>query len=297
MTSTIHEDLIGAEIKYYSTAKYRTRVIEWVSERIPLILMHGGGGHAEAYSRNIARLSRVCSPTALDFLWHGLSSRPKYWEGSRREGRHWLNQFTDQVLDLMDAKGIDKAVFEGESLGGWIAVDLGVNHPDRVAGLILNTAWGITLDPRFVKESKGDLEALRRTSLDALEAPTPEKIRRRMEWLMPLGGTTDEIVEVRRKIWQIPETRDALTEYYNRLFSASTAEALFNEEDLKRIRSKSLVLWTDHNPLHGVDAAERIAALMPSATLEIIRGAGHWPQWEKPEEHDAVVGAFLKALT
>jgi len=130
-----------------------------------------------------------------------------------------------------------------------------------------------------------------------LTAPTPDKIRKRMEWLMPLGGTTDEIVAVRRKIWQIPETREALTEYYNRLFSASTAEALFNEEDLKRIKSKSLVLWTDHNPLHGVDAAERIAALMPSATLEIIRGAGHWPQWEKPEEHDAVVGAFLKALT
>src|SRR5579871_4626913 len=142
MTSTIHEELIGAETRFYATGKYRTRVIECVNDKIPLVLMHGGGGHAEAYARNVVRLSASCSPIALDFLWHGLSSRPRYWDGRRTEGRHWLNQFTDQVLELMDAKGIEKAVFEGESLGGWIAFDLGLNHSDRVIGLVLNTAWG-----------------------------------------------------------------------------------------------------------------------------------------------------------
>ncbi|NIN34039.1 MAG: alpha/beta hydrolase, partial [Gammaproteobacteria bacterium] len=70
----------------------------------------------------------------LDFIWHGLSSKPPFKEGN------WVAQFTEQVLELLDDIGADKAIFEGESLGGWICMDMGINHPDRVEKLILNTA-------------------------------------------------------------------------------------------------------------------------------------------------------------
>ena len=42
---SIHIDLLGTETRYYQTKNFRTRVIE-AGEGIPLILMHGGGGHA-----------------------------------------------------------------------------------------------------------------------------------------------------------------------------------------------------------------------------------------------------------
>ena len=60
---------------------------------------------------------------------------------------HWLAQFTDQLIDLMDHMGIEKAVIEGESLGGWIAFDMAINHPHRTSKVILNTAWGMHLEP------------------------------------------------------------------------------------------------------------------------------------------------------
>jgi pimeloyl-ACP methyl ester carboxylesterase len=295
MTS-IHIDLLGTETRYYDTGNYRTRVIEIANDRMPLLLLHGGGGHAEAFARNIVPLSAVSRPMAMDFIWHGLSSKPSFWSNDPTAERHWLNQFTDQVLELMDHCGFDRVVLEGESLGGWIAFDMGIRFPDRLAGLVLNTAWGMALDPAKVEEVSGDLEALKESSLAGLNNPTPEAIRARMEWLMPLGGVTDEVVDVRCALWSRPDTRAALTEYYEMLFHRRIDEYMFGEDDIAKITAKTLVLWTDHNPLHGVDAARRLGELIPNSTVEIIDNAGHWPQWERPEEHDRIVAEFIRSL-
>jgi 2-hydroxy-6-oxonona-2,4-dienedioate hydrolase len=292
----VSTDLIGTETRVYDTGKYQTRVIEVRQGKLPLIMMHGGGGHAEAYSRNIIPLSDVVDPIAIDFIWHGLSSKPKFSTQPPRSGKHWLNQFTEQVIELLDHLKIKKAVFEGESLGGWICADLAINHPDRVAGIIFNTAWGLTFDPTKVEDKKGDLDSLLQSSLAALKDPSVEAITRRMNWLMPLGGTTDEIVDIRRKIWGRPDTRDSLTEYYKNLFDASTEAALFNEDDIQKIRAPTLVLWSDHNPIQGTDAARRLTELVPGSSLVIIENAGHWPQWEKPTEHNDAVREFIKKL-
>lgn len=296
MGGTLYSDLLGAETRYYRTDDYRTRSIEVVNGKLPVILMHGGGGHAEAYARNILPMSGYCQPMAIDFIWHGLSSKPAFWDGAPRSGRHWLEQFTDQVLQFLDCKGIDKAVFEGESLGGWIAVDMGLRFPERVAGLILNTAWGMKFDPSKVKEDQGDLDGLLKSSLAALNNPSTELIRKRMEWLMPLGGVTDELIEIRQRIWGRPETKAALTDYYHHLFHPTTDAALFTEADLAKIKSKTLALWTTHNPFQGVDAARRIGEVMPNARVAIIENAAHWPQWEKPAEHDRIVRDFIDTL-
>jgi len=293
---TIHADLLGTETRFYQTKSYRTRVIEVVNDRIPLILLHGGGGHAEAFAKNLNRLSSVARPMAIDFIWHGLSSKPPFWPNDPNAKKHWLNQFTDQVLELLDHLKIEKAIFEGESLGGWIALDLALNHPSRTAAIILNTCWGTKLDPTKVKSEAGDLEQLRTISVAALKNPTYEGIRKRMEWLMPLGGVTDEIIEVRRAIWSRPDTRNSLTKYYEYLFDKNIGEYLVDEEKLRRIRAKTLVLWTDHNPFEGIDAAQRIHELIPNSKLAVMKNAGHWPQWEKPEEHDQIVGDFIRGL-
>ena len=285
--NSVYVDLLGCQTRFVETAKYRTRVIEAGAGK-PLILMHGGGGHAETYSRNMARLGREFHAIAPDFIWHGYSSAPPFDKGN------WVKQFTDQVLDLMDAYDIEKASLEGESLGGWVCLDMALNHPDRVDKLILNTIWGATFDPTKVEIRKSDSNALRETSINALKSPSHESIRKRMEWLMPSGGVTDEIVDIRYHVWSRPETRDALTAYYERLFTPETAAYLFNEDDIARIRSPSLVLWTDNNRTLGVDVAERLAGLIEGAELHIIKNGAHWPQWVHAEEHDEVVLKFLK---
>lgn len=291
----IHTDLLGTETRYVETAKYRTRVISAVGDGSPLFLLHGGGGHAETYSRNLVPLSQVCRPLAIDFIWHGLSSAPPFSSSPPTAPDNWLAQFTDQVIDLMDHEGMEKASVEGESLGGWIGFDMAINHPRRIDKLILNTAWGMALDPDKVAESGMDLEKLRETSINALNNPSRDLIRQRLEWLMPRGGVTDELVETRFRIWSRPQTRDALIAYYDHLFAPNIAEFYFTEDQISTIRCPTLVLWTDSNPIHGVDAAERLIELIPGAELHVIKNAAHWPQWEHPEEHDRVVAEFMRS--
>lgn len=284
---TIYLDLLPCDKYVHVGNRYTTRTI--VAGSGPaLVLMHGGGGHAEAFSRNVARLASAHRVFAIDLLWHGYSSKPPFRDGN------WLEQFTDHVLDFLNDMGVEKASFEGESLGGWIAIDLALNHRKRVDKIVLNTAWGCKFDPQHVHESGTDLEALRKTSFDALEHPDKAKIRKRMEWLMAAEKVTDEIVDVRHRIWTEPATNQSLRDYYEHLFSPSTDDYLFDENAIRRIDVPTLILWTDHNPLHGVDAARRLERLIAGSRCHIIADAAHWPQWEHPEEHDRVVKDFLR---
>jgi 2-hydroxy-6-oxonona-2,4-dienedioate hydrolase len=51
-----------------------------------------------------------------------------------------------------------------------------------------------------------------------------------------------------------------------------------------RISAPTLLLWTDHDPTGTVEEAELLREWIPDARVEVIEGAGHWPQWEKPDE-------------
>ena len=73
MTNSIHIDLLGTETRFVESRDYHTRVIEVCNDKPPLILLHGGGGHAETFSRNLNTLAAVCRPIAMDFIWHGMS--------------------------------------------------------------------------------------------------------------------------------------------------------------------------------------------------------------------------------
>ena len=57
---------------------------------------------------------------------------------------------------------------------------------------------------------------------------------------------------------------------------------------------ETLVFWTEHNPGQGPDYGEYVAGLIPGAKYYNMLDAAHWPQWEKPEEHDQVLIDFIK---
>ena len=294
--NSIHLDLLGTETNFYHTDKYSTRAIEVKNGNVPLFLLHGGGGHAETYSRNMTSLARSCRPIAIDFIWHGMSSAPSFSDDPPTSDSHWVAQFTDQLLDLMDHLQIERASVEGESLGGWIAYDMAINHPDRTHSVILNTTWGMALDPTKVHEGESDLKALRETSVNALLNPPEDLLRKRLEWLMPLGGVTDELVGLRKALWELPQTQKALLEYYDRLFASNISDFYFTEEQIATIECPTLVMWTDKNPVHGVDAALRLTELIKGAAMHIMKDCAHWPQWERPEEHDTAVCKFLDGI-
>ncbi|MEA2622461.1 MAG: 2-hydroxy-6-oxonona-2,4-dienedioate hydrolase [Chloroflexota bacterium] len=286
--STIWTDLLGARVQYLGD-RYRSRVIE-AGEGEPLLLLHGIGGHAEAYSRNVVRLGRSFRAMAVDFLWHGYSSKPEYVDGED------IPAYAGQLIDLLDAEGIEKAHLEGESLGGWVALWMALHHPERVGSLVLNTTAGIRWKPGTVPEKPHTgRELLAQRSLAAIDAPTHETIRKRLEWLMVSPDrVTDELVDVRVAIYSDPANQPSLRRVFENAFAGTGApRKTIPEEQLGDVRAPALVLWTDHNPGTGPEVGRTIASRIPGAQFVCMEDAAHWPQWEHPEEHDRIVTSFL----
>jgi len=287
--NTIWLDLLGAQVRFVGK-KYRTRIIEAGSGE-PLIMIHGIGGHAEAYSRNIRPLSQYCRPIAVDMAWHGFSSKPPFTET--------MPVYCEQLLDIMDDLGLNKVSIEGESMGGHIAMYFGLHYPDKVNKLILNTAAGVRYDEGTVHmEPDKGVNLLRQRSLDAVNNPTEETIRKRLEWLMAKPDrVTDELVALRQAIYSEPATRKALTDVFTNAFGApADAKYQLTPSDLKNLKAPALVLWSDENPGSGENVGQRLASLIPGAEFYCMVDAAHWPQWEHPEDHDQRVLKFLGVL-
>lgn len=285
---TIWNDLVGAQVRFVGS-RFRTRVIEAGEHHDELlILIHGNGGHAEAYSRNVVRLGERFHTVAIDLLWHGLSSKPAY--------ERPLPMYAEQLADLIEGLGYERAHIEGESLGGWVTMWTSLHHPEIVDRVVLNTPAGVRFSEDEVNiDRKTGRDALRARSLAALADPSADVIRKRLEWLMKEpSSVTDELVDTRRILWSRPDSQESLRSVFENSFGAGLGEEYRLEEgDLGSFPAPALVLWTDGNPGVGVDAGRRLADLIPDAEFAVIEDAGHWPQWEQPEDHDRVVGEFL----
>lgn len=284
---SVWTDLLGSQVRLLG-GRHRTRVIE-AGTGEALLLLHGVGGHAEAYARNVVRLGRHYRAMAADLLWHGYSDKPPF-DGDA------VGAYVRQLVDLLDAEGIERAHVEGESLGGWVALTMALEHPDRVGKLILNTTAGIRWQPGSVREKPAEgRQLLRSRSLAAIDDPSEETVRRRLEWLMAdPARVTDELVEIRRRIYVEPQTNAALRTVFENSFGFGTGpDRQIPEDRLRDVKVPALVLWSEHNPGTGPDVGRRIAELVPGARFHCVRDAAHWPQWEMPEEHDRVVLDFL----
>ncbi len=286
--ASVWVDLMGSEVRYRGNA-YRTRTIEAGAGEI-LILIHGIGGHAEAYSRNVARLGKRFQVVALDLLWHGYSDKRNYTT-------KMVPEYAKQVIDLMDSLGVQRAHIEGESLGGWVAMRTALSYPERINKLVLNTAAGVRWDSTVDTHPEQGINLLRERSLQAIQNPTKETVRSRLEWLMASPDrVTDELVDIRHKIYTDPEANVSLRQVFENSFGGGDDEQI-PESEVGKIKAPTLVLWTDKNPGAGPEAGQRLAHAIPGAQFHCIMDAAHWPQWEKPEEHDRIVTAFLTGET
>src|SRR2546427_12796339 len=106
-----------------------------MGEGEPLLLVHGTGGHAENYIRNIAPLARHFRVIAIDLLWHGRSQTTGFVS-------EVLPPLVDQLRDVLDTLKIERAHVEGQSLGGWVVMLFALAHPERLSKLIVTTPMG-----------------------------------------------------------------------------------------------------------------------------------------------------------
>jgi pimeloyl-ACP methyl ester carboxylesterase len=157
--------------RYYNAGGVRTRCFE-KGEGESVILLHGAGGHAETWVRNLIPLAEKFRVLAIDYLGHGFTDKPKT--------TYNLPNFSKHLLDFMDAAGVKKAHLVGESQGGQISVLTASEHPERVNRLAL-IVGGIPSNEHGYTAGLTQLQELTR---EATGTPTKETIRKRMEWFL-----------------------------------------------------------------------------------------------------------------
>jgi 2-hydroxy-6-oxonona-2,4-dienedioate hydrolase len=265
---------------WFDAKGIRTRYLHAGEKSLPpLILLHGVGGHAEAYARNLDAHGRHFDTWAIDMIGHGWTDKPDH--------PYELPQYVDHILRFMDAQGWDKAHVSGESLGGWVASRLAADHPDRVDRIVLNTAGGSRAEPTVMARLKS-------ISTQAAEDPSWDFIRARVEWLMKdKKDATPDLIACRQAIYSQPGFKQAMANAMVLQDMEIRTRNLVRVEDYGRIAAPTLVLWTSDDPTADVTEGRRIADMIPGSTFLVMEGCGHWPQWEDTPTFDRLHIDFL----
>jgi len=283
---TLWTDFFGSEVRYVSTPSFgRTRIAEAGKKNAEaLFLMHGIGGHIEAYAKNVVALSDQYHVIAFDFVGHGLSEK-------KLDMEYTPEAYAEQLKELMDVLGIKTAHVSGESLGGWTAGKFSARYPERVMRLVLNTSAGLPIVSEKGKQDLANLAELSKKSAGQL--PTYDSVLARMKWLMHpnnWGLLDEELVGSRLRIYSDPEALKSAPLVQKQL-SRNADEDLIPFE---RLSMDTLFVWTRDNPVHDVPAAEAACARTKRGSLYIMKSDGaHWPQYEAPEEFNTVMRKFL----
>ncbi|MCS8129836.1 alpha/beta fold hydrolase [Pseudomonas aeruginosa] len=287
-------DFLGAEIRFIDTPSFgRVRIAE-AGQGNPeaLVLLHGIGGHIEAYAKNVVALGDSYHVVALDFVGHGLSAK-------RTDIEYLPSTYVAMVAEVMDVLGIASAHISGESLGGWVSGMFAARHPARVKRLVLNTAAGIPVVSEKGFQDLRNLDELNKKNFG--KAPSVETVRQRMQWLMHESNwhlLDEELIGSRLALYTRPDFQKSAPLMFGMLERMEELVQRGEMIPMEQLQCDTLFFWTRHNPIHDVAAAEAACARNPKAQLYVMKAeAAHWPQYEAPDEFNHVMRNFLRTGT
>src|SRR5215207_1559403 len=136
-----------------------------------LVLMHGAGGSRLQWPGALRRLPGV-GVIAIDLPGHGKSPAPS---------RDSIPAYAADMVALLDALNLERAVFGGHSMGGGIALWLAIEYPQRVAGLVLvGTGAKLAVHPDLLRDSRDNPEQAARTMVEWMWSDdTPAELRQK----------------------------------------------------------------------------------------------------------------------
>jgi pimeloyl-ACP methyl ester carboxylesterase len=218
----------------------------------PYLLLHGGAGPTsmDGLAVALAKSSRAIVPTHPGFAG---SERPEWF--SR------VNDMAMAYLTLLDFLELQDVVIVGNSVGGWIAAEMGLQDPSRIAGVVLLNAVGIDtgspdkqiVDP--MKVAPSDLAAL------AYYDPVRfAKVPTSPEAVSEMVGNQSTL----RIYAGAPFMHDP--SLYDRLSSMAVP---------------SLVAWGENDQIVDVAYGQRLAGAIPNSRFEVVGKAGHFPHIEQ----------------
>ncbi|WP_235435868.1 alpha/beta fold hydrolase [Mycobacterium sp. EPa45] len=265
----------------------RTRVrVDGDPDNPPLVLIHGIGRSMEDWSTQYERLGRSYRTISLDVPGFGFSERP----GETIT----LPVLARGVVGALDALGEKRPVHVvGNSLGGAIAQQLLVEHPDRVASLALINSAGFGSEVTML---------LRMLTMPVLGAMSIRRPTRMSAVLMERVIHADKAIATRQRIdhaFALASQPDAGAVMRETALALGTPRGVRPEwrrelaDGVARTPRPTLIMWGTRDrilPSHHITEAMRV---YPHAEVHLLNGVGHMPQIECPERFAGLLLPFL----
>lgn len=267
--------------KFVQAGKLKIHYVE-AGTGDPVICIHGGGPGASGWSnfkQNLPALSEHFRTMLIDLPQFGQSDKPVI-EGSR------LAFWAGTMRDFLDALGLEKAHFVGNSMGGGTSAKTAIDYPDRVDRLVLMGAAGHG-NSLFTPSPTEGIRALR----SYYDGPSPERMRALIKLFMSdQSRVTDEVVKERYESSVDPDILDL---HRRERAAGATAGAENVAADLHKIRARTLIIWGADDRFVPLDGGLAFLRGIKGSQLHVFSDCGHWAQAEHADEFDRLVIDFL----
>jgi pimeloyl-ACP methyl ester carboxylesterase len=247
-------------------------------EGAPLVLLH-----AFPLTRQMWRLQYDGLTTQLRMVTPDL---PGFGESPLSKEPPGVGVMAQGVLDLLDRLGLDRVVLGGQSMGGYVAMEILRRRPGVVRGLVLaDTKASADAAPRAedrlrmaeLLEQSGNPRVLVHDVLPSLVGET----------------TREEHPETLAWLREIVEATDPRAAAWAQRAMASRPDSF---DTLRRVRVPTLVLVGEEDGLTPPADAEAMADAVPGARLAVLEGVGHLSAAEAPDEFNGRVGEFVLSM-
>ncbi len=254
----------------------------------PVLMLHGGGPGASGlsnYSRNVDALAQRFRVLVPDLPGYGRSSK----------GVNSDDPFGDlaaAMLALLDALGIDRAHVVGNSLGGACALRMALEQPGRIDRLVLMGPGGIGIS------QAAPTDGLKRLlGYYAGEGPTLEKLRTFIceDLVFDSSRIPEAVLRERFEASIDPEVLANPPLRAPKDLEAFKRLDFLLDPRLPALEHRTLVLWGTADRVNPATGAMALQARMPACDVYLFSRTGHWVQWERADEFNAVAAAFLSA--
>jgi 3-oxoadipate enol-lactonase len=246
----------------------------------PLVFAHGHAFDRTMWAPQVERFRGSYRVITYDLRGHGLSEVPLTG--------YWPQVFASDLVGLLDGLNLERAVLVGNSVSGGTIEHFAIDHPSRVAGLVLNdTSIGQPLS------DKSDIELFDRlldvtyargirVAMEEVWLPGPlfTGARKRPEVMeaarrMCLGYTGQGYRDPNRKNRPQPDYQD-----FSRQLAALDVPMLF--------------IYGELDYPHVLEAAGLVRRDLPAVEVVSIPDAGHLANMEEPEQFNAALDKFFQ---
>jgi non-heme chloroperoxidase len=238
---------------------------------VPLLMIHGATDSWRAYEPVLRHLPDEIHAVAMTLRGHGDAPKP--------DSGYALDDFAGDVAALIDELGLGQVVLAGHSLGSLVASRVAIDHPERLAGLVLAGAFGHPLS------ANPTMDEVR--PFTELEDPVPREVPYEFQSstltrALPdgmLDGFVDESMKLPARVWR-------------GIFGNLTRVDLSGE--LGAITAPTLIVQGAADAYLSKADSDMLLDAIPDSRLIVYEGAGHAFHWEQPERFAADLAEFSR---